>query len=54
MSASAVWVVVGLGLAAGIVAFVSAWQRNERADMGAVSNQWIAEHRMGSGSDSRH
>jgi hypothetical protein len=50
---SALWVVAGLGLAAGIVALVTAWSRNERADMGAVSSQWIAEHRMGSGDDSR-
>ena len=51
---SAIWLVVGLGLAAGVVALVSAWQRgDERADMGAVSSQWIAEHRMGSGDDSR-
>jgi hypothetical protein len=42
-----------VGLAAALFALVSAWQRNERADMGAVSSQWIAEHRMGSGSDSR-
>lgn len=49
----AIWVVIGLGLAAGIVALVAAWQRNERADMGAVSSQWIAEHRIGSNSDSR-
>jgi hypothetical protein len=50
---SAIWVVIGVGLAAGMVALVAAWQRNERRDMGAVSSQWIAEHRMGSGSDSR-
>ena len=54
MGASAIWVVVGLGLVAGLVALVSAWQSNQRADMGAVSSQWIAEHRMGSGNDSRH
>ena len=50
---SAFWVVVGLGLAACIVALVTLWQRGgQRADMGAVSSQWIAEHRMGS-DDSR-
>ena len=50
---SAIWLVVGLGLAAGIVGLVSAWQRgDQRRDMGAVSSQWIAEHRMGS-DDSR-
>jgi hypothetical protein len=51
---SAIWLVVGLGLAAGIVGLVSALQRSDqRRDMGAVSSQWIAEHRMGSGDDSR-
>jgi hypothetical protein len=51
---SAIWLVVGLGLAAGLVAIVSALQRGgDRADMGAVSSQWIAEHRRGSGDDSR-
>jgi hypothetical protein len=50
---SAVWVVVGLGVAGAIVALV-AWRRSDHAaDLGAVSHQWIAEHRMGTGEDSR-
>jgi hypothetical protein len=53
---NAIWVVVGLGLVGGIVALISMWQRGEQgADMGAVSNQWISEHRLGHGqnNDSR-
>ena len=50
---STIWLVAGLGLAVVIVAVVTAWQRgSQRTDMGAVSSQWIAEHRMGS-DDSR-
>jgi hypothetical protein len=52
---SPIWLVGGLVLVAGIVvALVTAWHRGiERADMGTVSSHWIAEHRMGSGDDSR-
>jgi|RhiMetdeSRZDD1v2_1073273.scaffolds.fasta_scaffold1874879_2 preprotein translocase subunit SecG len=40
--------------AAAIVALVMSWSRGgNTADMGAVSGQWIAEHRLGSGQDSR-
>jgi len=50
---SAIWIAIGVGLAACIVVLVTLWQRGgQRADMGAVSSQWIAEHRMGS-DDSR-
>jgi len=48
------WLVVGLGVAGAIVALVTALRRGEHAtDLGAVSSQWIAEHRFGSGPDSR-
>ena len=49
------WIVIlGLGLAGGIAALATSWRRGDRtADMGAVSHQWIAEHRLGSGQDSR-
>jgi len=51
---SSVWIVVGLVVAAAVIAFVSSWQRRgEHSDLGAVSNQWIAEHRFGQGNDSR-
>jgi len=49
-----VWVLVGLAIAGGIGAIVSSLRRADRpADLGAVSTQWIAEHRFGSGQDSR-
>jgi hypothetical protein len=49
-----VWVVVGVGLAGAAVALVKSWRRNDHpVDLGAVSHQWIAEHRLGSGQDSR-
>jgi hypothetical protein len=49
-----VLVIAGVGIAAAIVALVTSWSRGgNTADLGAVSNQWIAEHRLGSGQDSR-
>ena len=49
-----VWVVIGLTVAAAVVGLVAFWRRSDQpADMGAVSHQWIAEHRLGSGQDSR-
>jgi hypothetical protein len=53
---SAIWVVVGLVVLAAIVALIGMWQRGDQnADMGAVSSQWISEHRLGHGqnNDSR-
>jgi hypothetical protein len=49
-----VWVVLALAVAAAIVALATSWRRRSHpSDMGAVSHQWIAEHRMSSGEDSR-
>jgi hypothetical protein len=49
-----VWILVGLALAGVVLAIVTAWRRSDRlADLGAVSHQWIAEHRAASGPDSR-
>jgi hypothetical protein len=49
-----VWVVVGLALAAGVVGLFTSWRRgDESADMGAVSHQWLMEHRLGPERDSR-
>ena len=43
-----IWVVVGLCVAGAVVALFTSWQRrDEHSDLGAVSHQWIAEHRMG-------
>jgi hypothetical protein len=51
---NAIWIVVGLGLAAAIVAVISSWRRRDRpADLGTVSHQWITENRLGPGQDSR-
>jgi hypothetical protein len=42
-----VWIVVGLGVAAALIALIPSWQRrDEPADPGAVSHRWIAEHRL--------
>ena len=49
-----VWVILGLGIVAAGIALVGAWPRGvQRTDLGAVSNQWISEHGLGKGSDSR-
>jgi hypothetical protein len=51
---STVLVIAGVIVAAAIVALLTSWTRGgSPADLGAVSNQWIAEHRLGSGQDSR-
>jgi carbon starvation protein CstA len=48
------WVVLGLGFAGAVVALFASWRKGEHAeDMGTVSHQWIAEHRLGSSQDSR-
>ena len=48
------WVVVGLGVAGGILALIASWRGGDHtADLGVVSHQWLAEHRLGSGQDSR-
>jgi hypothetical protein len=49
-----VWIALGLGIIVALVALIASWRRNDRpTDLGAVSDQWIAEHRLGSGQDSR-
>jgi hypothetical protein len=48
-----VWVLIGLGLVAALAALFTSWHRGSNAaDMGAVSHQWLMEHRLGPG-DSR-
>jgi hypothetical protein len=50
-----VWFVVGACVVAALVALVVARLRGYRqADLGAVSHQWIAEHRLGQGHDRRN
>jgi hypothetical protein len=51
---SAVWIVVALGIAGGLVARVTSWRRAALpADLGAVSRQWLAEHQLDSTQDSQ-
>jgi hypothetical protein len=51
---NALWVIGAIGLVAAVIAIVTSWRRAEHLDdLGAVSNQWIAEHRLGAGQDSR-
>jgi hypothetical protein len=51
---NSMWFVVALAAVGVVVALVAAWSRTERrADLGAVSSQWIAEHRLGQGHDPR-
>jgi hypothetical protein len=48
-----VWVALALVILAALLALVSSWRRRTNpTDLGAVSHQWIAEHRAASG-DSR-
>lgn len=46
-------VLMGLAVVAVVIGLAVSWRRGDAADLGAVSHQWIAEHRMGSGEDSR-
>jgi hypothetical protein len=49
-----IWILGGLTVFGAISAAVLSWQRRGRdQDMGAVSHQWIAEHRMGHANDSQ-
>jgi hypothetical protein len=49
-----VWVVVAFVVAAAVFLFVTSWRRSDQPEsLGVVSDQWIAEHRLGSGQDSR-
>jgi hypothetical protein len=50
---NALLVILTLGLA-GAIAFLRTWRRSDPSkDLGVVSHQWIAEHRLGSELDSR-
>ena len=53
MVVTTVWIVMGLAVAGGAVAAFTSWRRGgSDTDLGAVSHQWISEHRLGHG-DSR-
>ena len=43
-----VWIVVGLGVAGAIIIALTLWhRRDQQSDLGSVSNQWVAEQRLG-------
>jgi len=42
---NAIAILVGLGLAAAIVAFLGSTHHDGVKDLGTVSGQWLAEHR---------
>jgi hypothetical protein len=47
--------VAGGRVATNIAVLVSKRQRNgQELDLGAVSNQWVAEHRLGQTHDTQH
>jgi uncharacterized membrane protein len=49
---STLWIVVGLAAVASVIALIASWRRGgPHADLGAVSSQWISEHRLGSNQD---
>ena len=49
-----VWMVVGLAVVGALAAIVTFWRRRDpKADLGAVSNQWVAERRLGQSQDSQ-
>jgi hypothetical protein len=53
-SMNAVWLVSGAGAIFAIVAALRVWQRRSGPeDLGAVSHQWVTEHRLGHPNDSR-
>ena len=48
-----IWILSGVAIVGAISALLLSWQRhNKEQDMGAVSHQWIAEHRMGHANNS--
>jgi hypothetical protein len=49
-----IWIVSGLAAILAIIALARSWQRRSDAeDLGAVSHQWVTEHRLGHANDSR-
>jgi hypothetical protein len=51
---NSIWLIVGVAVAGALAVLVMSWRRGDRStDLGAVSHQWIAEHRLSSGEDSR-
>jgi hypothetical protein len=50
-----IWIVAGAGAFFAILVLARSWQRRSgRHDLGAVSHQWVTEHRLGHPNDSRN
>lgn len=48
------WVIVAMGvLAVGWLGARRAWRQRDRADMGSVTERWLAEHRSHQPGESR-
>lgn len=48
------WVVIGVVIAVAIIMlFTSRFRRDDTADLGTVSHQWMAEQRLGRERDSQ-
>jgi hypothetical protein len=48
------WILGGLAVVGAIFALARSWQRRGGdEDLGSVSHQWVAEHRLGHANDSR-
>jgi hypothetical protein len=49
-----IWAVIALVIVGAVVAFVASRRRTEHpANLGVVSHQWLAEHKIGPGQDWR-
>ena len=47
-----VWLVGGIALVGVVIALVMSWYRpDQQADLGTVSQQWVAEQRFGGSRD---
>jgi hypothetical protein len=42
------FIIIAIGLVGGVVGLATMWHRsNDTDNLGSVSHQWIAEHRLG-------
>ena len=46
LSMSVVWIVVGVAIAGALANGIMRARRSSESDLGFVSHQWIAEHRL--------
>ena len=48
------WIILGIGLVGAIAATIAWFQgRGQNTDLGFVSHQWVAEHRLSQTQDSQ-